>query len=165
MTRTRLQHDSSDIKSKPFVLDHHFTVDELEWNRIVGPSGLGTRLLEEMAALSTDVFALGDIERVSLNRGERLEFSIEGTSHQIEFEYDVPGTSTLAQGLRQLFSGVNTALRRSGVDWRYILIRERGAERAFDYQVLLIPRTQVVEHSSDYDIVAGHDLEDYEIGT
>ncbi len=165
MTRPKLpQDDSTDIRRQPFQLNHHFTIDELEWNRIVGPSGLGKQLLENMAALSQGLFAFGDLERVSESRSERLEFSIEHASHSVEFEYSASQTSTLAQGLRHLFGTINTALRRSGIDWRYILVRERGASRSFDYQVLLIPRTKVVERSSDYNIVAGHDLKDYEIG-
>lgn len=145
-----------------FVIDPHYTVDEIEWNRIVGSDGIGRRLLSDMADLSSGLFRFDPIRRVSVGDGERFEFRIEGMEQTVQFEYDVSPTSTLLQGLRHLFAEVNTGLRRAGIEWRFVLTRDRRRTRSFDYGLVLVPRAVALEHKEDIDVVAGLDLKDFE---
>lgn len=163
MSLTNVQNRSNNFKQRRFFIDHHYTADELEWNRIVGPSGIGTRLLREMASLSVGIFNLDDVERIPMSDGERFEFKVADSPHTIHFDYEVSPTSTLLKGLRHLFVEVNSALRRAGVDWRYVLTRENGASRSFDYKLVLAPRSEAVEKLGEYDVVAGIDLKEYEL--
>ena len=163
MTPRKFQERVSEFKQRRFIIDHHYTVDELEWNRIVGSSGIGIELLREMDALSTGVFEFEEPERVPMTNGERFEFAVEDTSQTVHFDYKVSPTSTLLQGLRHLFVEVNSAIRRVGVDWRFIFARQSASSRAFNYSLMLVPRSEALDGLQDYDVVAGVDLKDYEL--
>lgn len=163
MSASNVPKRSAEPRRSQFVIDHHYTVDELEWDRIVGSDGLGGRLLEAMAELSSDVFAFCDVRRVSMSRAERFEFRVEGVEQSVRFDYDVSPTSTLLHGLRHLFAEVNGGLRRAGVDWRFVLTRDRDRIRSFDYRLVLVPRAVALERKEDIDVVAGLDLKDFEL--
>ncbi|MFB6351305.1 MAG: hypothetical protein ABEN55_04605 [Bradymonadaceae bacterium] len=163
MTPRKVQDRSNEFKQRRFLIDHHYTVDELEWNRVVGASGLGIELLREMGALSTGVFNFEGLERIPTADGERFEFTVGQTRQTIHLDDNVSPTSTLLQGLRHLFVEVNTALRRAGLDWRYVLAREADQTRSFDYTLLLVPRRVAVDGLRRYDVIAGVDLKDYEL--
>jgi len=163
MTPRKIQDRGNEFKQRRFLIDHHYTVDELEWNRIVGASGIGIDLLREMGALSAGMFNFQDLERIPTSDGERFEFTVGQTRQSVHFDYRVSPTSTLLQGLRHLFVEVNSALRRAGLEWRYIFARETGHSRTFDYALMLVPRCEAVDGLRDYDVVAGVDLKDYEL--
>lgn len=164
MTPRKVQDRVSEFKERRFIIDHHYTVDELEWNRIVGASGIAIELLQEMGALSAGVFNFEGLERIPTTDGERFEFTVEESRQTVHFDYTVSPTSTLHQGLRHLFVEVNSALLRTGVDWRYVFARESGRiSRSFNYSLMLVPRCEAVEGLREYDVVAGVDLKDYEL--
>lgn len=165
MTARTSAQPATDFERRRFIIDHHYTVDELEWNRIVGTSGVGRRLLDAMAELSSGRFDFDEIRRVPMSDAERFEFQVDGQSHSIQFDYDVSPTSTLLKGLRQLFAEVNTALRRAGVHWLFVLTRSSGgSSRSFDYRLVLAPRSTALEHISEMDVVAGLDMREFEMG-
>ena len=164
MSPEEIQEQSGDLKQRRLMIDNHYTADELEWNRIVGPSGVAMRLLEEMATLSRGVFRLDEIERIPQSDGEKFEFSVDGEAHTLHLDYTSTPTSTLLKGLRHLFAEINKALRRAGVDWRFVLIRDKGSRLSSGYNLVLAPRTSAVRDLRDRDVVAGIDLKEYEFG-
>lgn len=164
MAPSRRETRSGNLKRKRFVIDHHYTVDELEWNRIVGAEGVGRRLLDAMAELSSGLFNFENVRRIPMSGAERFEFDVDGMAQSVQFEYDVSATSTLLKGLRQLFGEVNTALRRAGIEWRYVLTRtSNGPSRSCEYRLVLAPRTTALDHKADLDVVAGLDLKEFEL--
>lgn len=164
MPSTEVSDQVEDRKQCRLRFDDHYTVGELEWNRIVGPSGLAVRLVEAMAGLSTGVFNFESGERIPDSRAERLEVIVEGTSHTIRFEYDGSYTSTALEGVRHLFGEVNGALRREGLDYRYVLERAPSAGASAGYRLLLARRSALTEESRGREIVAGLEIRDYELG-
>lgn len=162
MTPRKFQDRPDEFKQLRYIIDRHYTVDELEWNRIVGASGIGIDLLREMRALSTGTFNFEELERIPVTDGERFEFTVEETRQSIHFDYKVSPTSTLLQGLRHLFVEVNAALRRAGLQWRYVLARGTSRSKVSRYTLLLVPRSEAVDGLREYDVLAGVGLKDYE---
>jgi hypothetical protein len=155
------EHDES--YQRRLSIDPHYTVSELEWHRIVGPSGMGTELLGEMAALSSGEFDFEPRERIPTDDGERIEFAVDGMVQSVQFDYDVSPTSTLMHGLRHLFGKVNTALRRAGIGWRFVLLRRRGSSAAFNYRLVMSRQCTRLPHEDDVDVVAGLELKEFEL--
>lgn len=151
-----------DLKENSFALDVDYTVNELEWSKLVGANGLGMQLLQRMAHIGASVFQIDQIRHVENGDCEKLVFCVEDTPVTVRFNYDVPVTTTLLKGLRTLFQGVNGALRRHGVTWRFLLIRERSRKRGCEYRVMLVPTDWLMEVANDLRIVAGVSPEDYE---
>lgn len=156
-------HERDDLYQRRLSIDPHYTVSELEWHRIVGPSGMGTELLGEMASLSSGEFNFEPKERIPTDDGERIEFAVEGMVQSVQFDYDVSPTSTLTHGLRHLFGQVNTALRRAGIGWRFVLLRRRGSSAAFNYRLVMSRQCTTLPHEEDVDVVAGLELKEFEL--
>ncbi len=152
------------LRTRRLVIDPHYTVAELEWDRLVGPTGLGRELLAEMAGLSAGQFNLVPGSRIPTGDGERIEFEVDGIVQSVRFDYDASPTSTLMHGLRHLFGEVNGALRRVGVGWRFVLTRRCGKSRQTAYRLVMVRRSVAVQRRSEMHVVAGLDLRELDLG-
>jgi hypothetical protein len=149
-----------ELRENSFEIDVGYTLGELEWQKMVGPSGLGRDLLEKMSNLGETQFRIGPVEHRRTSDADVFEFQFEDEHVRIRLDYDVPYTKNLLSGIRTLLNGVNRSLRRAQNPWRYVVIREESGSGK--YRVALLPTDQLGEVSRHLRVVAGVSPEDFE---
>ncbi|MGM0556955.1 MAG: hypothetical protein ACQEVA_11300 [Myxococcota bacterium] len=149
-----------ELRENSFEIDVGYTLGELEWQKMVGPSGLGRHLLEKMSNLGESRFRIGPVEHRSTSDADLLEFAFEDEQVRIRLDYDVPYTKNLLSGIRTLLNTVNRSLRRAHTPWRYVVIREESSSGK--YRVALLPTDQLGVVSKHMRVVAGVSPEDFE---
>jgi hypothetical protein len=151
------------LKKSAFAFDLDLTLDEIEWTRILGPNGLGDRLLHEMIATGADFFVLEVVDHQYNAAGEVLCFTVEGSEHQCRLDYDQPFVADLQTAVRQVLDGVNGALRRQTIPFRYICVRDSCTGAGCTYRLMVLPTPWLGELEAELNIVCGVSPEDYEV--
>lgn len=149
-----------EVRENSFEIDVDYTLGELEWQKMVGPRGLGRKLLELMSHLGESRFRIGPVEHRRTDDADLFQVSLEDEQVRIRLDYDVPYTTNLLSGVRTLLNSVNRSLRRANNPWRYVVIREQSA--AGKYRIALLPTRWLSAASNDLQVVAGVSPEDYE---
>lgn|GEM_PF-6115567 len=155
-----IEEDCSRLQVHPFELPR--TLDETEWSKILGASGMGCKLLHWMQALAAPYFELGVIYSTRKGADERLSFEVNGDPFSIELDYDLELTATLSSAVRQVITGVNQALKRAQLDFRFILERQTSTGNRSCYRLILAPHALLAELGRRLNLVAGITPEDYE---
>jgi hypothetical protein len=150
------------LRHNSFVFEADLTLDEMEWTRILGPSGLGDRLLREMVGMGADFFEVSDPDHQYNHNGEVLFLKLEGADHEFRLDYDQPFVASLQEAVRQVLDGVNAALRRQMVAFRYICVRDTCTGAGCTYRLMLMPTPWLRELEDKLNVVAGVSVEDYE---
>src|SRR5699024_10817011 len=107
--------------------------------RILGPAGLGRRLLDAMVELGARHLRMDSPERAQQGSFETLEFRLEGRPITLRLDYEQPLTTTLLSAVRQLVDQVNHALRQDRAPCRFLLAREACAGPTSKYRLLFAP--------------------------
>lgn len=149
-----------ELRDDSFEIDVGYTLGELEWHKMVGPSGLGRKMLEQMSHLGEKRFRIGPVEHRRTQDADFFEFDCEDEHVRIRLDYDVPHTMNLLNGIRTLLDGVNRSLRRARTPWRYVVLR--GGAGSGKYRVALLNVSQLDAASDNLRIVAGVSPEDFE---
>lgn len=151
------------LKQNSFAFDVDFTLDEMEWTRILGSNGLGNQLLQQMCQLGADLFDVDNLDHLTNGTGEVFSFEIEGSHYELRLDYQQPFTASLQSGVRQVLDAVNRALRRQTVSYRFICVRDTCTGAGCTYRLMLLPTAWLREVEDSLNIVAGVRLEDYEV--
>ena len=114
--------DESMLQVHPFELAR--TLDESEWSGILGKTGLGWKLLNWMQALAAPYFELGLIYSTRQGTDEIFSFEVNGDPYTIELDYDPGLIATLSSAVCAVIDGVNLALKRAQLDFRFTLERQ-----------------------------------------
>ena len=147
-------HDNS------FPLELEYTLGELEWQKLVGPSGLGRELLQGMSDLGGDVIQFSSVRHRRSTEADVFEFSVAGEHVRVHLDYDVPYTASLLRGVRALLDDVNRALRRASSPWRYVCVRRQASPGS--YRIALLHSRFLDGLDRDFQVIAGLTPEDYE---
>src|SRR5690554_8120972 len=110
------------LQVHPFELAR--TLDESEWSGILGKTGLGWKLLNWMQALAAPYFELGLIYSTRQGTDEIFSFEVNGDPYTIELDYDPGLIATLSSAVCAVIDGVNLALKRAQLDFRFTLDRQ-----------------------------------------
>lgn len=148
------------LNEQSYAFDVGFTLSELEWRRVAGPTGLGRRLLEEASRLGQAHLPFGPLAHRHSGQADLFEFELGDEHVRIRLDHDVPHTSSLLFAVRRLFDGVNRSLRRSYAAWRYVVVREEAA--AGRYRLVLLPVEVLESFNRRACVVAGLSPEDFE---
>ncbi len=151
------------LQQNSFAFEVDLTLDEIEWTRILGPNGLGNRLLHQMRELGADLFHLGNLEHASNGTGEVFSFDAGDGHYEFRLDYEQSFTANLQSAVRQVLDGVNRALRRQTVPYRFVCVRETCTGAGCTYRLMLLPTAWLRELEDELNIVAGVRLEDYEM--
>lgn len=151
------------LQQNSFAFEVSLTLDEIEWTRILGPTGLGNTLLSQMVELGRDFFELSDPDYVQNGRGDILSFRIGGTFCELRLDYEQPFTANLQSAVREVLDGVNRALRHQSVPFRFVCVRDSCTGAGCSYRLMLLPTAWIRDVSDSLNIVAGLRLEDYEL--
>ncbi|QDG51586.1 hypothetical protein FIV42_12765 [Persicimonas caeni] len=151
------------LKQDSFAFDVDLTLNELDWTRVLGPNGLGRQLLQKMATLGAESFQFGEIDHVENGTCEIFSFEVEGSRFELRLDYEQPITATLQTAVRQVLDGVNRALRRQTVPYRFVCVRDTCTGAGCTYRLMQLPTQWLREMEDALNIVAGLSLEDYEM--
>ncbi len=152
-----------ELHENSLEIDLGYTLGELEWQKMIGPTGLGRVLLEKMSNLGESRFRIGPVAHRRTQDADLFELDFEDEHVRIRLDYDVPHTTNLLTGIRTLLNGVNRSLRRARSPWRYVVIRERDGSGKYRVALLPIDRLEAVDEHVR--VVAGMSPEDYESTT
>lgn len=153
------------LRQQSFAFDVNVTLDEIEWTRILGPDGLGRKLLHQMAEIGAGFFRFDQLEHVRNGRAETFGFAVDEVHSQVRLAYEQPLTASLLTAAHRLLDRVNCALRRGQIAYRYILARDAATGAGCTYRLMLVPTTWLREACEVLNVVAGTSLEDYELQT
>lgn len=157
-----IEDDSLRLEVHAFELPR--TLDETEWSKILGESGMGWKLLKWMQALAAPHFELGLVYPTGQGVDEVLAFEVNGAAFRIELGYDLGLIATLSSAVRQVIAGVNQALKRAHLDFRFVLERQTSTGNRSCYRLILAPHALLPELGAKLNLVAGITPEDYEGG-
>ena len=148
------------IRDNSFPLEFDYTLGELEWQKLVGPTGLGRDLIQRMSELGGDVIQFGSVRRRRATDADVFEFDVAGEHVRVRLDYDVPFTANLLRGVRGLLDDVNKALRRASSPWRFICVRQQLSPAK--YRVALLHTRWLTSLDRNFNVIAGLTPEDYE---
>lgn len=151
---------TDELRENSFELDLGYTLGELEWQKIVGPTGMGRQILEKMMHLGADQFRTGTVEHRRTQDADVFEVDFEDEHVRIRLDYDVPYTASLLTGIRMLLDGVNRSLRRARSPLRYVVVRDEAGMGK--YRVVLLPLSQVRDVGEQFRVIAGLNPDDFE---
>lgn len=151
------------LKQNSVAVDVDLTLDELEWTRILGQHGMGHQLLQYMCQLGSDLFDIGNLDLLVNGTGEVFSFEIDGCHYELRLDYEQPFTASLQTAVRQVLDGVNRALRRQTLPYRFVCVRDICTGAGCTYRLMLMPTSWLLEVEDAFNIVAGLRLEDYEV--
>jgi hypothetical protein len=149
-----------DLQENSFEIDVGYTLGELEWQKMIGPKGLGRCMLDKMSQLGAERFQIGPVEHRRTRDADLFEFDCEDEHVRIRLDYDVPHTTNLLSGIRTVLNSVNRSLRRAHNPWRFVVLREGPGSST--YRVALLPLDQIDAVADRLRVVAGVSPEDYE---
>lgn len=150
-----------ELREHSFELDVGYTLGEVEWQKMVGPTGLGRCMLDKMSQLGGKLFQIGPVTHRQTQDADLFEFNCEDEHVRIRLDYDVPYTTDLLSGVRTVLNGVNRSLRRAHTPWRFVVVREGPGSSK--YRVALLPIDQLDAVGDELDVIAGVSPEDYEM--
>jgi hypothetical protein len=150
------------LKDNSFAFDVNLTLDEIEWTRVLGPNGLGNELLHKMVEMGSDLFDLGGADHMHNGDAEVFCFTLDGRDYQLRLAYEQPFIANLQTAVRQILDGINGALRRQAVGFRFICVRDSCTGAGCTYRLMVLPTPWLRELEDELNIVSGLSLEDYE---
>lgn len=143
--------------------DFSWTLEEIEWTRILGPSGFAQALLSAMVELAPPRYALGQLSREQQSSADVFTLQVAGMHTQIRLDYEQPLYATLASATRRVLDPVNQALRRARADRRFVLLREPSSAAASSYRLVMAPTSWLVGLSAQTNSIVGLTPESFEV--